>query len=60
MITKEEFKLLKKGDRVLTSASGLATVYEDVNNNSMAILSCDKKRWSCPMFYQSEIKKVIK
>jgi len=52
-----KFSELKVGDRVETKASGMATVVEvDCCKGTMVKLLCDKKRWSCPYFYESELK----
>ena len=50
------FKELKVGDRVKTNLSGMATVIEvGCYNGTMIKLKCDKKKWSCPYFYESEL-----
>jgi len=63
MIDSSIFLNLKKGDRVVTNLSGAGTVIEMAYMNSdrpMAKINCDKKKWSCPYFYQSEIKEIEK
>lgn len=50
------FHKLKVGDRVKTKLSGMGTVLEvGCYNNTMVKLKCDKKKWSCPHFYESEL-----
>lgn len=50
------FSKLKTGDRVKTKWSGMATVLEvGCYNNTMVKLKCDKKKWSCPYFYENEL-----
>ena len=52
-----KFKDLKVGDRVETKSSGMATVVKTgCYNNTMVELLCDKKKWSCPYFYENELK----
>jgi len=51
-----DFSNLKIGDRVMTKSSGMATVVETgCYNNTMVKLKCDKKKWSCPYFYEREL-----
>ena len=50
------FSELKVGDRVKTSRSGWATVVAVGSyGGSMVKLKCDKPRWACPYFYESEL-----
>lgn len=63
MISDDEFQELKSGDRVKTNHSGEATVtkgIKEIGGGKMVRLNCDKKRWSCPYFYQSEIECKLK
>jgi hypothetical protein len=49
-------KELKVGDRVKTKLSGMATVIEiGCYGGKMVKLKCDKPKWSCPYFYESEL-----
>jgi hypothetical protein len=51
-----KFNELKVGDRVETKLSGLATILEvGCYGGKMVKLKCDKPRWNCPYFYESEI-----
>ena len=51
-----DFSKLKIGDRVKTKFSGISTVLEvGCYNNTMVKLKCDKKKWSCLYFYESEL-----
>lgn len=51
-----KFADLKEGDRVKTKLSGMATVTgTGYNKGKMVKLKCDKKKWSCPYFYESEL-----
>lgn len=62
-MTVKQLKSLKIGDRVMTNASGAATVTKtafECNNDIAVELNCDKKRWCCPLFYLSEISHKIK
>lgn len=53
----KKFKDIKVGDRVNTKLSGMATVIEiGCYNNTMVKLICDKPKWCCPYFYESELK----
>jgi hypothetical protein len=50
------FSELKVGDRVKTRCSGWATVVAvGFYRGSMVKLKCDKPRWACPYFYESEL-----
>jgi hypothetical protein len=50
------FNQLKIGDRVKTRCSGWATVVAVGSyGGSMVKLKCDKPRWACPYFYESEL-----
>jgi hypothetical protein len=50
------FSELKVGDRVKTRCSGWATVVAVGSyRGSMVKLKCDKPRWACPYFYESEL-----
>lgn len=52
-----KFKDLKVGDRVETKLSGLATILEvGCYSGKMIKLRCDKSKWCCPYFYESELK----
>lgn len=52
-----KFKDLKIGDRVETKLSGSATILEvGCYGGTMVKLKCDNPRWSCPYFYESELK----
>ena len=52
-----KFSELKVGDRVETKESGMATVVKVGSyKGNMVKLLCDKKKWSCPYFYESELK----
>lgn len=51
-----KFSKLKVGDRVETKSSGMATVVKvDCYKGTMVELKCDKKKWSCSYFYESEL-----
>lgn len=57
METTTKLNKLKVGDRVETKLSGNATVIETgCYNGKMVKLKCDKPRWCCPYFYESELK----
>jgi len=50
------FDKLKVGDRVKTKLSGMATVIEvGCYSGKMVKLKCDKPKWHCPYFYESEL-----
>lgn len=50
------FNQLKVGDRVKTKHSGMATVLQVGSyKGTMVKLKCDKPRWACPYFYESEL-----
>jgi hypothetical protein len=50
------FDKLKVGDRVKTKRSGMATVLQVGSyKGTMVKLKCDKPRWACPYFYESEL-----
>ena len=52
----KKFKKIKVGDRVKTKWSGIGTVLEvGCYNSTMIKLKCDKPKWSCPYFYESEL-----
>jgi hypothetical protein len=54
MIT--EFNSLKKGDRVKTNRSGMATVVETgCYSGKMVKLNCDVPKWCCPYFFEDEL-----
>jgi len=52
----KKFSEIAVGDRVKTKLSGMATVTE-INRckGTMIKLDCDKKRYSCLFFYESEL-----
>lgn len=53
---KAEFNNLKKGDRVKTNYSGMATVIQTgCYSGKMVKLMCDVPKWCCPYFYESEL-----
>jgi hypothetical protein len=50
------FSELKVGDKVKTNFSGMATVTKvGCNGGKMVKLKCDKPKWSCPYFYETEL-----
>jgi len=50
------FEKLKVGDRIKTKLSGMATIIEvGCYGSKMVKLKCDKPKWSCPYFYESEL-----
>lgn len=52
-----KFKDLKVGDIVETKLSGSAKVVEiGCYGGKMVKLKCDKPKWSCPYFYEHELK----
>lgn len=58
---EETFNNLKIGDRVVCNYGSEATVIKigvkDVQTQrKMVVLKCDKKKWSCPYFFRSELK----
>lgn len=51
-----KFNELKVGDRVETKLSGMATVVKiGCYKGKMVELLCDKKKWTCPYFYEHEL-----
>jgi len=50
------FEKIKVGDRIKTKLSGMAIVIEvGCYNGKMVKLKCDKPKWSCAYFYESEL-----
>lgn len=52
----KKFSELKKGDRIKTLFSGMATVIEvGCYRGKMVKLACDNPKWFCPYFYEHEL-----
>ena len=50
------FNELKVGDKIKTNLSGMAIVIEiGCYGGKMVKLKCDKPKWSCPYFYETEL-----
>jgi preprotein translocase subunit YajC len=59
------FENLNKGDRVICNYGSGATVIktgitDNFNGDAMVKLKVDKRKWSCPYFFRTELKCIEK